>query len=117
MTINNNFLIKSNVKSIIFGSDYSVVTYIPNYFIFQYANIESLDLSGLNSVENIGSYFLSECNNLIQFKINLIDVPQVSYQFLGNSPNISNIYVPMQSVSAYKTTVPWSDHASKIIGY
>lgn len=93
-----------------------------------------------NGIRSIGSYFVSNCNSLPSITIpntissisnnafsNCYGVGE--YHFLSTTPptlggtsvfnNIQSdckIYVPAESLEAYKTATNWSTHASKMVG-
>lgn len=142
-TLNGTLYEKTTIKEITFGKSYRNVTSIDNFFLYNCSaltsldlnafsnitsiggnfmqgcsNLTSLDLSAFSNITSIGNGFLYGCSKLTQFKIGAISVPQtVAAGFLGETTALTTILVPMQSVQAYKTTVPWSNHASKISGY
>ena len=99
-------------------SAFSNVTSIGANFLRDCSALTSLDLSAFSKVTSIGNYFLRYCSKLTQFKIGAVNVPTTSASgFLGSTTALTTILVPMQSVQDYKTTAPWSGHASKITGY
>ena len=72
----------------------------------------TLNFPALNSV---GSYFLSNCSSLTNVTLTTETPPITSSSyFLNNTPNLSSIYVPANSVNLYLATVPW-DSKSGII--
>lgn len=67
-----------------------------------------------NSVTSIGNYAFANCNNLTVVITEAIISPTLtSNVFLDNS-SLTNIYVPAESVDAYKTAPYWSDYADII---
>lgn len=143
ITLNGTSYQKTTIKELVFGNSYSVVTSIggdflrncsaltsldlsafsnvtsiDKYFLRNCSSLASLDLSAFSNVTSIDTYFLRDCSKLTQFKIGAVNVPQTGTTgFLGSTTALTTILVPMQSVQAYKTTSPWSNHAPKIQGY
>ena len=82
-----------------------------------------LDCSSLKTVEigsgvtSIGDYAFNLCQALESVTINVVTPFPITSQS-GNPFNVTNntfiIYVPAESVQAYKTTRGWSDFASRI---
>lgn len=68
-----------------------------------------------DSVTSIGTGILYECSNLANITINAINPPtlradSVAFYNTNNCP----IYVPSESVNAYKTATGWTDYANRI---
>ena len=61
-----------------------------------------------NSVTSIGQRAFAN-NNLTSVTIHAVNPPTAEYTFLGNDPFLK-IYVPAQSVNAYKTAQGWSQY-------
>lgn len=83
------------------------VTEIPNG-TFQYCrNLESIIIP--SSVNSIGISAFSECKALKDIYCQAVNVPETHSSAFDNSP-IENmtLYVPGESMNAYKTTAPWS---------
>ena len=118
VVINGSTITKTNIKKLVFGDSYKSVTSIGFYFLRNCSALTSLDLSAFSNVTSIDIHFLRRCSSLTQFKIGAINVPPtLASGFLLGTTALTTILVPMQSVQAYKTTAPWSSHASKITGY
>ena len=71
-----------------------------------------------DSVTTIGDYTFQDCNSLTSVYCKATTPPALG----GNSvfiPNVSGrkIYVPMESVEAYKSATNWSEYADSIVGY
>ena len=70
-----------------------------------------------NSVTSIGGSAFKYCTSLTSVYCKPTTPPTGgSYMFIHN-PSGRKIYVPRNSVSAYKSAVYWSDYASSIAGY
>lgn len=75
---------------------------------FQYCcNLESIIIP--SSVNSIGISAFSECKALKDIYCQAVNVPETHSSAFNNSP-IENmtLYVPGESMNAYKTTAPWS---------
>lgn len=78
------------------------------YSAFQYCcNLESIIIP--SSVNSIGISAFSECKALKDIYCQAVNVPETHSSAFDNSP-IENmtLYVPGESMNAYKTTDPWS---------
>ena len=70
-----------------------------------------------DSVTSIGINAFQSCTSLKDIYCNPTTPPATkSYVFAGYVPE-RKIYVPMESVNAYKSASGWSDYASNIVGY
>ena len=82
-------------------------------FCFQYAGLTSVTIgSGITSIGN-GAFI--NCPNIASVTINALNPPQVGSLTFNKTSFISGeypIYVPSQSVNAYKSA--WSKYASRI---
>lgn len=80
--------------------------------VFQYCNaLASVHLPV--SITKLGSYSFGGCNNLISVTIDAKVPPTLDYMnnnAFGGSP-ISLVFVPKESVSAYKAAQIWKDYA------
>jgi hypothetical protein len=65
-----------------------------------------------NSVKNIGYMAFIYCSSLTSITCEATTPPKLdSYD---NLSNVTAVYVPAESVEAYKTATNWSPYASKI---
>ena len=67
-----------------------------------------------NSVTSISDYAFYYCNKLTSLTINAITPPTLGGSSAFSSTNDCPIYVPAESVNAYKTASNWSSYASRI---
>jgi len=67
-----------------------------------------------NSVTSIGEYAFYKCISLSSITINATTPPTLSNVNAFSKTNDCPIYVPAQSVDAYKTASGWSTYASRI---
>ena len=70
-----------------------------------------------DSVTMIGGFAFSSCESLTSVYCKAITPPVLGYKIFGYNGNSRNIYVPTESVEAYKSATYWSDYASAIVGY
>ena len=66
-----------------------------------------------NSITSIGGSAFNYCNGLESITINATTPPSINYDTLYNTNNCA-IYVPAESVDAYKAATNWSNLASRI---
>lgn len=128
---------KANITSIVFGENSSCVSI--GSLAFGQLNLTTLTLP--NSVTSIGknafvmsgitsltlgnqiSYFenvstFHNMEDLITLTVNAIEPPTFKYKNplpFKDSSNLANIYVPSQSVDAYKNTRVWNYYANLIV--
>ena len=67
-----------------------------------------------NSVTNIGSYAFQGCSSLQSITIQRTTPPSIGNNYVFSDTNDCPIYVPEESVEAYKTARNWSNYASRI---
>lgn len=85
----------------------SSVYYIGRFAFDNCRNLESIIIP--SSVNSIGISAFSECKALKDIYCQAVNVPETHSSAFNNSP-IENmtLYVPGESMNAYKTTDPWS---------
>ena len=69
-----------------------------------------------NSVTSIGDYAFNGCTSLSSIVCEAITPPVLSGTSVFDNSNVCPIYVPSQSVDAYKTTENWPPYANRIVG-
>ena len=69
------------------------------------------------SVRRVGKYMFLACNKLVSVYCIPSVPPKVEGQIFGNLTVDHKIYVPCESVDAYKVADGWSDYADYIVGY
>lgn len=101
---NDAFRSCSSLKTIKIPSG---VTAIPDFCFNDCCNLESIIIP--SSVNSIGISAFSECKALKNVYCQAVNVPETHSSAFNNSP-IENmtLYVPGESMNAYKTTDPWS---------
>ena len=72
-----------------------------------------LDCNLPSSIERIGAYAFNGCENLYSITVGAI-VPPIGGEGMFNNTNDSPIYVPSESVDAYKTASGWRNYADRI---
>ena len=70
-----------------------------------------------NSVTSIGGWAFSSCYSLKEVYCKPTTPPTGGYNMFYDNASGRKIYVPRNSVSAYKAKQYWIDHASCIVGY
>ena len=70
-----------------------------------------------DSVTSIGSYAFSGCSSLTSVYCKPTTPPSERGSVFYNNASGRIIYVPRESVEAYKAASGWSDYASYIVGY
>ena len=97
------------------------VTTIEEWAFRSCSNLTSVTIS--DSVTTIGNYAFIYCSRLISVYCKAITPPALSLNYYGDCEAFDNnaldrkIYVPMESVEAYKSAQGWSEYASDIVGY
>ena len=92
------------------------VTFIGDYAFEECTNLTSVTIG--NSVTKIGNSAFSYCDNLTSVYCKAITPPSLgdSTVFFSNGSG-RKIYVPTESVRAYKSVTYWSVYSSHIVGY
>ena len=91
------------------------VTEFYNYEVFAECKNLKRVVIGAGMIKLSGWTF-SDCSNLEEVYCKAITPPQGS-SFFSNSGSGYKIYVPRESVDAYKAADGWSDYADSIVGY
>ncbi len=69
------------------------------------------------NVTTIGAWAFANCNNLTSVYCEATTPPAGDSYIFSNNGYGRKIYVPMESVDAYKSAVGWSSYADAIVGY
>ena len=70
-----------------------------------------------DSVTSIGDGAFSFCENLTSVYCKATTPPAGDYEMFAENPEDRKIYVPMNSVEAYKVANKWKEYADDIVGY
>ena len=70
-----------------------------------------------NSLTEIGDNAFAGCKNLKEVFCKATTPPSISIGVFYNNASDCKIYVPRESVEAYKSAKGWKDYASAIVGY
>lgn len=91
------------------------VTSIGSWAFYNCSSLASVTIG--NGVTSIEGYAFYNCSSLTSVYCKPITPPRgYSYMF-GDNASGRKIYVPTESVEAYKSAGYWSDYASDIVGY
>jgi hypothetical protein len=88
--------------------------------IGRYAFDECHSLTSINipsGVTTIGDYAFLECDKLKSVYCESITPPTLGYSIFNSTSYQKKIYVPTQSVDAYKSAKGWSTYSGYIVGY
>lgn len=90
------------------------VTKIGEYAFYRCPSLTSVTIG--DSVTSIENYAFSWCSNLKEVYCKPTTPPTINHNIFYESNSIRKIYVPLNSVEAYKTSPYWSEHADQIVG-
>ena len=106
---NNAFFSATSLVNV--GIPHSV-TSIGTYAFMNCRRITSVIIG--SGITSIGNYAFQNCSNLVSLTVNAVTPPTLGSTALYNTnPNLK-IYVPCESLNAYKTASGWSDYESLI---
>ena len=72
----------------------------------------------LSHTSKIGNYIFADCETLTSLYCKAITPPALGGSWVrGYNASDRKIYVPAESVEAYKTADGWSEYAADIVGY
>jgi len=92
----------------------SSVTRLGDFAFFGCTSLTSVTIS--SGVTSLGDYAFAGCSNLTTMTMQPTTPPTLGYVALPALSNISAIYVPSASLSAYQSASGWSNYASKMVG-
>ena len=105
----------SNCSSLTSVTIPNSVTSIGNYAFYRCTSLTSVTIP--DSVTSIGKGAFYICSSLTSVYCKPTTPPTGGYNMFYNNASGLKIYVPRNSVSAYKAKQYWIDHASCIVGY
>ena len=91
------------------------VTTIGNYAFYGCSSLTSVTIP--DSVTTIGYYAFRDCSSLTSVYCKATTPPAGGYDMFAYNASGRKIYVPMESVEAYKGASYWSEYADAIVGY
>ena len=93
----------------------SSVTKIGRYVFGTCSKLSAITIP--SSVTSIGDYTFNSCTSLTSVTIEATTPPTLYSSSFNGCNALKTIYVPCQSVSAYRSASNWSSYADKIVGY
>ena len=91
------------------------VTEIGGYAFSDCSSLTSVTIP--DSVTEIGGYAFEYCSSLTSVYCKATTPPAGGYNMFYNNASGRKIYVPTESVEAYKSAGYWNDYADAIVGY
>ena len=91
------------------------VTTIGRYAFYLCSSLTSVTIP--DSVTSIGREAFYGCSSLTSVYCKAVTPPTGDYDMFPYNVSDRKIYVPMESVEAYKSATRWSSYASDIVGY
>ena len=104
----DSFYYCTSLSSVTIGSG---VTTIGNYAFAFCSSLTSITIP--DSVTSIGEVAFYNCKSLTSVTVNALTPPKLGGSVFDNTKGCP-IYVPVESVDAYKAASGWSDYASRI---
>ena len=113
---NCNAIIETSTNTLIMGCQTTIipdtVTSIGNY-AFSGSSITSITIP--SNITNMGIYVFDYCKQLISVTVEPTTPPSLGRYSFRDNANSRKIYVPSESINAYKTAEIWRDYSSYIL--
>ena len=91
------------------------VTTIGNCAFYDCGSLTSVTIP--DSVTTIGNYAFAYCDDLTSVYCKAPTPPTLGFYVFDDNASGRKIYVPAESVEAYKAATNWSEYAADIVGY
>ena len=101
-----------SLTSVTIPDSVTVIGYEAFYYCYSLTSITIPD-----SVTTIGNYAFYYCRSLKKVYCKAVTPPAGGYDMFYDNASVRKIYVPTESVEAYKSASGWSDYKSYIVGY
>ena len=100
-----------SLKTVVFGSN-SSITILESSLFAGCLSLHSIIIP--SSVTTFGGHVFSGCSSLIDVRVKNTTPPVVGMNIFSNHNDLLKIYVPSESVDAYKISTGWSSWANRI---
>ena len=101
-----------SLTSVTIPDSVTVIGYEAFYYCYSLTSITIPD-----SVTTIGNYAFYYCRSLKKVYCKAVTPPAGGYDMFYDNASVRKIYVPTESVEAYKSASGWSIYADSIVGY
>ena len=102
----------SSLTSVTIGDS---VTTIGNFAFYDCSSLTSITIP--DSVTTIGNFAFENCRSLTSVYCKATTPPAGGLDMFSSNASGRKIYVPTESVEAYKSALYWSEYADAIVGY
>ena len=103
---------RSGLTTYVISND---VTSIGKYTFFDCSDLTKITIP--DNVTSIDNYAFNHCTSLTNIYCKPTTPPTLGSNTFDNIPSSAKIYVPTDSMDAYKSATGWSDYESIIVGY
>ena len=114
LIVDNTIIAYANAS----GTTYTIPDSVTAIGNCAFLSCDSLTIVNIpDSVTTIGDSAFEDCSSLTSVYCKATTPPSLDWNVFGNNGSGRKIYVPTESVEAYKSAECWSDYASDIVGY